>query len=67
MGNCCGSESTSDYEHSTSAYNRPQKARVSGPGHTLGGPPTEASSAGADPRTAAALAAEVCSFLPLMT
>lgn len=66
MGNCCGSESTSDYEHSTSAYSRPQKARVSGPGHTLGGPPAEAS-AGADPRTAAALAAEVYSFLPLMT
>ena len=64
MGNCCGSQSTADYDEPTAAHTRPQKARVraSGPGHTLGGPAD--ASAGADPRTAAALAAEVCSSFP---
>lgn len=62
MGNCCGSQS-SDYDEATPASTRPQKARVraSGPGHTLGGPPTE-SSTGPDPRNAAALAAEANSL-----
>jgi hypothetical protein len=59
MGNCCGSQSTSDYD----ASSRP-RVRASGPGHTLGGPAD--TSAGADPRTAAALAAEVYSSFPLV-
>ena len=59
MGNCCGSQSTADYDDPRPAGTRPQKARISGPGHTLGG--SVDTSTGADPRTAAALAAEVCS------
>ena len=64
MGNCCGSQSTSDYNDPTPALSRPQKARVraSGPGHTLGGPAN--TSGEADPRAAAALAAEVRSAIP---
>jgi hypothetical protein len=64
MGNCCGSQSTSDYDDPTPIRTRPQKTqvRVSGPGHTLGGPIDP--NAGADPRSAAALAAEVRSSFP---
>jgi hypothetical protein len=59
MGNCCGSEAA--YDDSTPAHTRPQKPRVTGAGHTLGG--SVDTGAGVDPRAAAALAAAVCSPL----
>lgn len=57
MGNCCGSEAA--YNDSVPFHTRPQRPRVTGAGHTLGGSVDEGS--GADPRAAAALAAEVYS------
>ena len=57
MGNCCGSQAA-DYESGRPA-NPGRRARAGGVGHTLGVP----SDTGADPRTAAALAAEVLSAI----
>ena len=65
MGNCCGSQSAlNDNDgrtlQSRPAATRPQKPRKpTGPGHTLGGPSTDTPSGGVDPRTAAAIAAQV--------
>src|SRR5277367_2308759 len=64
MGNCCGSQSALDDDDNGPAQPRPAASRPSkprkptGPGHTLGGPPAD-TSGGVDPRTAAAIAAQV--------
>jgi hypothetical protein len=63
MGNCCGSQSALDDDDGPTqprpAVSRPSKPRKpTGPGHTLGGPPVD-TSGGVDPRTAAAIAAQV--------
>lgn len=57
MGNCCGSQAVDDSPSAPVRATRTQPiARATGPGQTLGGP----SGGPVDPRTAAAIAAEVC-------
>ena len=71
MGNCCGSQSAYDDDTPIATSNRPQRpqrpqrsrVKATGAGHTLGGTSVDAP-AGVDPRTAAALAAEVCPYFP---
>lgn len=67
MGNCCGSQSALDDNDGPTqprpVASRPQKPRKpTGPGYTLGGPPPD-TSGGVDPRTAAAIAAQVHIFI----